>query len=235
MKGDMFMKTNSILVVDDDPSIRKFVRANLEARDYRVLLAVDGDDAIRTIEQELPDLIILDIMMPRVNGLEVCQRVREWSDIPIIMLSARDNEDDKVRCLDCGADDYLTKPFSLKELLSRIKAVLRRYQENSKSNTARYKTGDLEVDFNRHIVTNHGAEINLTATEYKILSYLAINAGKVITPNQILGEVWGDQYLGDFRLLQVNICRLRKKLNDNSKEPRYIITKPGIGYTLQPN
>jgi len=228
------MKTNNILVVDDDPSIRKFVRANLEARDYRVLLAVDGDDAIRTIEQELPDLIILDIMMPRVNGLEVCQRIREWSDIPIIMLSARDNEDDKVRCLDCGADDYLTKPFSLKELLSRIKAVLRRYQENGNMNLKpKYCCEGLEVDLNKNKVLLDGRELALTGTEYKILSYLVVNAGRVVTLDQMLVKVWGDEYIGDKHLLQVNVARLRKRLNDSGKVSKYIETRAGIGYSIK--
>jgi DNA-binding response OmpR family regulator len=227
------MKSSRILIVDDDPSIRKFIRANLEVRDYDVLLAADGESALNILEKDQPDLIILDIMMPKMDGFEVCRRVREWSKIPIIMLSARDGEMDKVRCLDCGADDYLTKPFSLKELLSRIMAVLRRTKiEPGESSVSRFECGDLEIDFSRHMVMLKGNPVDLTSCEYKILIYLALNAGRIITPNQLLEKVWGEEYFGDFRVLQVNICRLRRKLKDNAKHPNYIQTKPGIGYTI---
>lgn len=227
------MKDARVLIVDDDPAIRKFIRANLEARDYEVLLAPDGEAALTLLEKEKPDLIILDIMMPNIDGFEVCRRVREWSQIPIIMLSARDGEMDKVKCLDCGADDYLTKPFSLKELLSRIAAVLRRSKSDSnESIQSKFQYGDLEVDFSRNTVTVKGENINLTACEFKILNYLAQNAGRIITPNQILQKVWGEEYFGDLRILQVNICRLRRKLNDDAKNPVFIQTKPGIGYTI---
>jgi DNA-binding response OmpR family regulator len=227
------MKQTTILVVDDDSSIRKFVRANLEARDYLVLLAADGDEAIKAVEKESPDLVILDIMMPKIDGFEVCRQIREWSKIPIIMLSAREGEIDKVRCLDCGADDYLTKPFSLKELLSRINAVLRRTRDSLKNSAvASYQYGDLEVDFGRHTVTLNGNLVGLTAVEDKLLHYLTLNAGRIVTSNQLLEEVWGEEYFGDFRVLQVNICRLRNKLGDSAKKPRYILTKPGIGYMV---
>jgi DNA-binding response OmpR family regulator len=231
------MKQTIILVVDDDPSIRKFVRANLEARNYTVLLAADGDEGLQIFEKELPDLIILDIMMPKIDGFEVCRQIREWSKIPIIMLSAREGETDKIRCLDCGADDYLTKPFSLRELLSRINAVLRRTRDNLKTSTnARYNFGDLDVDFARHTVYLKGDLVGLTAVEDKILHYLTLNAGRIVTSNQLLEEVWGEEYFGDFRVLQVNICRLRRKLKDNAKKPKYILTKPGIGYMIvKPN
>jgi DNA-binding response OmpR family regulator len=228
------MKQTTILVVDDDPSIRKFVRANLEARKYTVFLAADGDEALKMVEKELPDLIILDIMMPKIDGLEVCRQIREWSKIPIIMLSAREGESDKVRCLDCGADDYLTKPFSLRELLSRINAVLRRTTDSMKSaTTSRFQKDDLEVDFARHTVKLKGTLVGLTAIEDKLLQFLTINAGRIVTSNQLLEEVWGEEYYGDIRVLQVNICRLRRKLKDTAKTPRYIVTKPGIGYMVQ--
>jgi DNA-binding response OmpR family regulator len=227
------MKQTTILVVDDDPSIRKFVRANLEARDYSVLLAADGDEALQIVEKDLPDLIILDIMMPKIDGFEVCRQIREWSKIPIIMLSARENETDKVRCLDCGADDYLTKPFSLRELLSRVNAVLRRTRDSLKSTAnSRFQSDDLVVDFARHTVTLKGNLVGLTAIEDKLLQFLALNAGRIVTSNQLLEEVWGEEYFGDLRVLQVNICRLRRKLNDTAKKPKYIITKPGIGYMV---
>jgi DNA-binding response OmpR family regulator len=227
------MKSSRILIVDDDPSIRKFIRANLEARDYEVLQAADGESALNILEKDQPDLIILDIMMPKMDGFEVCRRVREWSKIPIIMLSARDGEMDKVSCLDCGADDYMTKPFSLKELLSRIMAVLRRTKiDAGESTLSKFQNGDLEIDFSRHTVNLKGEQIDLTACEYKILVYLALNAGRVVTPNQLLEKVWGEEYFGDFRVLQVNVCRLRRKLKDDAKNPSFIQTKPGIGYTI---
>jgi DNA-binding response OmpR family regulator len=227
------MKTARILIVDDDPAIRKFIKANLEARGYEVLQAADGDDGLKLVETETLDLILLDIMMPKVNGLEVCRRVREWSEIPIIILSAREGEMDKVRCLDCGADDYLTKPFSLRELLSRISAVLRRSQSSSSTpGSSKFIKDDLEVDFALNSVKIKGQSVELTAIENKILCYLASNAGRIITPNQLLEKVWGEEYVGDYSVLQVNVCRLRNKLGDDAKNPRYIKTKPGIGYLM---
>jgi DNA-binding response OmpR family regulator len=228
------MKTQQILIVDDDPAIRKFVRANLEARGYQVMLAVDGEEALTLMESELPDLILLDIMMPRVDGFDVCKRIREWSNIPIIMLSAREGETDKVRCLDCGADDYLTKPFSLRELLSRIQAVLRRAPDTGNLMILpKYRYEDLEVDLSQNKVRLKGEELSLTGTEYKILSFLVSNAGRLITPDQILGKVWGEEYLGDNHLIQVNMARLRKRLQDNGRVPKYIETRPGIGYMIK--
>jgi DNA-binding response OmpR family regulator len=228
------MKETKILIVDDDPGIRKFVRANLEARDYEVLLAMDGEEGIQILEKELPDLILLDIMMPNIDGFEVCRRVREWSKTPIIMLSARDGEMDKVRCLDCGADDYLTKPFSLNELLSRIKAVLRRAQDSgSVIAQPKYHCGDLEVDLAQNKVCLSGKDLCLTGTEYKILSYLVSNAGRIITADQLLGRIWGEDYIGDNHLIQVNMARLRKRLQDTRKTSKFIETRPGIGYMIK--
>jgi DNA-binding response OmpR family regulator len=228
------MKREQILIVDDDPAIRKFVKANLEAREYRVLLAVDGDEGLKLLDNEIPDLILLDIMMPNLDGFEVCRRVREWSNIPIIMLSAREGENDKVRCLDCGADDYLTKPFSLRELLSRIKAVLRRVKDNGNlMMLPKYHCDDLDVDLSQNIVRLKGEELYLTGTEYKILSYLVVNAGRLITPDQILGKIWGEDYRGEVHLIQVHIARLRKRLQDNGRKPKYIETRHGIGYRIK--
>jgi DNA-binding response OmpR family regulator len=230
------MKETRILIIDDDPGIRKFVRANLEAREYGVLMAADGKEGLEVLERELPDLILLDIMMPKMDGLEVCRRVREWSKTPIIMLSARDEEMDKVKCLDCGADDYLTKPFSLIELLSRIRAVLRRVQDTSPVVTLpRYKCDELEVDLARNRVFINGNDLYLTGTEYKILSYLVSNAGRIITTDQLLGKIWGSEYIGDDHLVQVNVARLRKRLQDTRKVSRFIETRPGIGYMMKPS
>jgi DNA-binding response OmpR family regulator len=227
------MKKTRILVVDDDALVRKFVRANLEARQYEVLVAVDGDEALQVIDRELPDLIILDIKMPHLDGFEVCRRVREWSKIPIIMLSASDAEDDKVRCLDCGADDYLTKPFSLKELLSRIAAVLRRSLEAASSQSlSKVRCGELEVDLLQKRAYLKDQEINLTPQECSLLVYLAANAGKVITYDQLLSKIWGEEYFDGNHLLQVNVARLRKKIGDPSQNPKYIQSRRGIGYML---
>ena len=227
------LKKPKILIADDDRAIRIFIRANLEIRDYEILLAMDGEEAIKLTEQELPDLLLLDIMMPKIDGFEVCRRVREWSKVPIIMLSAREGESDKVKCLDSGADDYLTKPFSLKELLSRIKAVLRRTQNDNISFQPKYCCGELEVDLTQNKVSLAGEEIILTGTEYKILSYLTVNAGRVITPNQLLQKVWGEEYVGANHLLQSMMARLRHKLRDDSRNPKYILTNRGIGYELR--
>jgi DNA-binding response OmpR family regulator len=230
------MRKPRILIVDDEPAIRKFVRANLEARDYETLLAMDGSEACEIIERELPDLIILDIMMPKTDGFEVCRQVREWSQIPIIFLSAKASEMDKVKCLEMGADDYITKPFGIDELLARIKSVMRRFQSSNVSdNLPVFKTSELIVDFGKHLVTLGNQNVNLTATEYRMLSYLAINAGRVITASQLLEHVWGDAYSGSDHLLQVNIGRLRRKLLDNAREPKYIQTKAGIGYMMTRN
>jgi len=227
------MKPTRILIVDDDPSIRKFIRANLIARNYEVSLAIDGEEALRIIEKELPDLVLLDVMMPNVDGFEVCRRLREWSKIPIIMLSARDSEMDKVKCLEYGADDYITKPFSLKELLARIGALLRRIHEMDNSNqSSKYVYHDMEVDLLQSRVFVNNKEIDLTPTEYKMLSYLAANAGRVITPKMLLSRVWGDEYADSNHMLQVNVARLRKKIGDIEKPPEYIITKIGSGYMM---
>jgi DNA-binding response OmpR family regulator len=222
-----------ILVVDDEPAIRKFVRANLEARDYDVLLASDGVEAIEILEREIPELLILDITMPKMDGFEVCKRVREWSQIPIVILSARGTEMDKVKCLESGADDYITKPFGVDELMARVKAVMRRMQSSKENATLpAYVNNELEVDFAKHLVTLGSQNINLTATEYRMLAYLAMNAGRVITGSQLLDHVWGEDYSGSDHLLQVNIGRLRQKLGDNARDPKYIQTKAGIGYMM---
>jgi DNA-binding response OmpR family regulator len=227
------MRKTRVLIVDDEPAIRKFVRANLEAREFETLMAADGAEAIEAIEKDMPDLVILDIVMPRMDGFEVCRRVREWSQIPIIVLSARDGEMDKVKCLEMGADDYITKPFGVDELMARVKAVIRRVQVAKHATGApAYSCDNLIVDFNKHLVTLSGEIVNLTATEYRMLSYLALNAGRVITADQLLDHVWGEEYSGSDHLLQVNIGRLRQKLGDSAREPRFIQTKAGIGYMM---
>jgi two-component system, OmpR family, KDP operon response regulator KdpE len=230
------MQKPRILVVDDDPGIRKFVRANLDARDYEVLLAENGMEAITVFKKESVDLVILDIMMPFLDGYEVCRRIRETSKVPIIMLSAKDGENDKLRCLELGADDYLTKPFSLNELLCRIKVIFRRTAENNFSlPNSRFNCGELEIDYNRHMVFVKGEDANLTDTEYKILSFLSMNAGRIIAPEYILEKVWGGNHLEKHHLLWVNMCRLRNKLSRISAGSNYIQTRPGLGYLMTMN
>ena len=187
-----------ILVVDDELSLIKFLRANLEAKGYEVLAAVDGAEALQTFEMELPDLVILDIMMPKVDGFEVCRRLREWSQIPIIMLSARGDEQDKVKCLDLGADDYITKPFGASELIARVSAVLRRTEKAGIIPTQpSFTSGDLQVNFVKRQVTIAGKEVKLTPTEYSLLQEFVLNAGKVLTHTHLLNNVWGSEYRED--------------------------------------
>ncbi|HEX78243.1 MAG TPA: response regulator transcription factor [Dehalococcoidia bacterium] len=225
-------KKAAVLVVDDDVHILRLMQRILELEGYRVLLASNGEAALDTFVKETPDLVLLDIMMPGMDGYTVCQRIREFSQVPIIMVTAKGNDQEKVRGLDAGADDYVTKPFSSKELAARVRAVLRRTALWEERPEPAFHFNDLAIDFARHRVTLGGQEVNLTATEYRLLSYLARNAGRVVTPDQILERVWGEEYLGESHLLQVNIARLRQKLKDDAKNPKYILTRPGIGYAL---
>jgi two-component system, OmpR family, KDP operon response regulator KdpE len=228
-------KKTTILTADDDPQLLRLVARNLELEDYQVLVASDGQQALEQIEQHAPDLVLLDVMMPRMDGFTVCQRVREFSAVPIIIVTARGQDQDKVRGLDLGADDYLTKPFSIEELLARVRAVLRRAQftASDQAHSMRAATiGDLTIDFAQHLVTMGEREIELTPTEYRILAYLAQNAGRVVTQDLLLEHIWGTEYVGEGHMLQVNINRLRRKLEPDHAHPRYILTKVGIGYLL---
>jgi len=228
------MKKTRILVVDDELSIIKFLRANLEARDYEVLAAIDGAEALRSIEMELPDLVVLDIMMPKIDGFEVCRQLREWSQIPIIMLSARGDESDKVKCLDLGADDYITKPFGASELIARVKAVLRRTEAATTIPTQpSFTNGDLEINFAQRRVTIAGKEVKLTPTEYTLLQEFALNAGKVLTHTYLLNKVWGPEYGEEREYLHVFVRRLRAKLEPDPTNPKYIMTVPGVGYQFK--
>jgi len=228
------MVKKCVLVVDDELSIIKFLRANLEAKDYKVLAAMDGTEALQVIEMELPDLVILDIMMPKMDGFEVCRRLREWSQIPIIMLSARGDEKDKVKCLELGADDYITKPFGASELTARVSAVLRR-TEAATTIPAQpsFTSGDLQVNFVKRQVTIADKEIKLTPTEYNLLQEFVLNAGKVLTHTHLLNKVWGPEYREDRQYLHVFVRRLRDKLEPDPTSPRYIMTVPGVGYQFQ--
>jgi len=228
------MVKTRILVVDDELSIIKFLRANLEARGYEVLAVMDGAEALQTIEMELPNLVILDIMMPKMDGFEVCRRLREWSQIPIIMLSARGDESDKVKCLDLGADDYITKPFGASELIARVGAVMRRTKAATTIPTrTSFTSGDLKISFAQRQVTVAGKEVKLTPTEYRLLQEFVLNAGKVLTHTHLLNKVWGPEYREEREYLHVFVRRLRAKLESDPTNPRYIITVPGVGYLFK--
>ena len=222
-------KKTSILVADDEPKIRMFIRANLEARGYEVHLAQDGIEAIELAQRVLPDVIVLDVNMPRMDGIEACRRIREWADMPIIILSVRGDEGDKVRALDEGADDYVTKPFGMEELLARIRVALRR-STASVAATPLFTTRDLEVDFSKRIVKHRGRELKLTGTEYELLKYLVSNAGKVLTHSELLHNVWGPEYGDEREYLRVFIGQLRRKIEDDPSNPQYILTEPRVGY-----
>jgi two-component system KDP operon response regulator KdpE len=227
------MRRPRILIVDDDPSIVKFVCDNLKAEKYDTLTSMNGAKALQVIERELLDLVILDIMLPGTDGFEVCRKIREWSQIPIIMLSALGNEEDKIKCLDVGADDYITKPFGIHELMARVRAVLRRAQKITPPTQPPFICGDLEVDFVNRRVTIVGNEVKLTPTEFSLLRELVLNAGKVLTHAYLLNKVWGPEYRSEREYLHVFIRRLRKELEQNPDNPKHILTIPKVGYQFK--
>jgi two-component system KDP operon response regulator KdpE len=228
------MRRPRIVVSDDDLSVVKIVKANLEAEGYDVLTAMNGAQALQIIEMEPPDLVILDIMMPDIDGLEVCRRLREWTKIPIIMLSAKSNEADKVKCLDLGADDYITKPFGSKELKARVRALLRRAEATAvKPDQPSFSKDFLKVDFTRRQVSIAGDRVNLTPTEYTLLREFVLNTGRVLTYSYLLNKVWGPEYRDEREYLYVFVNRLRAKLEPDPVKPRYIMTVPGVGYQFQ--
>ena len=225
------MKTAAhILVIDDEPQILRALRTILTARQFRVSTAGTGEQGLALAAAEQPDLIILDLSLPDMDGVEVCRNLREWTQTPVVVLSVRDSEQDKVRALDIGADDYLTKPFGIDELLSRIRVALR----HSAGTPARQKTvvraGPLEVDLAGLTVRRHGEEVKLTATEFRLLAYLAANAGRVLTHRSILAHVWDPADADHVEYLRVFVRQLRKKLEDDPEQPQYIINEPGVGY-----
>jgi two-component system KDP operon response regulator KdpE len=220
-----------ILVVDDEKPIRRFLRAILSAQGYYFLEASDGSEAIRMLAMDHPDVIILDLGLPDVDGLEVIRLIREWSGIPIIVLSVKEQEEVKVRALDAGADDYLTKPFGVMELLARLRVVMRRSVPLTVEPV--FETGELKVDFSQRQVFLGSDEVNLTPLEYDILKALVQNAGRVLTHRQILKNVWGEGYEDDFHLLRVTVSHMRKKIERNPAQPQYIHTEPGVGYRLR--
>ena len=219
-----------ILIVDDEQQIRRFLRISLEANGYQIHETATGHDAILKTAQIRPDLIILDMGLPDMEGLEVLNRLREWTKTPVIILSVRDSDLDKVAALDAGADDYLTKPFSLDELMARIRTAQRHAQPQQ--DEAIFTTGRLKVDLTRRFVTVDGESIKLTRTEYALLRLLIQHAGKVLTHQQILREVWGPEYINETHYLRVYFAQLRQKIEENPALPAIIITEPGVGYRL---
>jgi len=222
-------KKVKVLAVDDEPKIRMFIRANLEARGYEVFLAQDGVEAVEMAGRVDPDVIVLDVNMPRMDGIEACRRIREWADMPIIILSVRGDEKDKVRALDEGADDYVTKPFGIEELLARIRAALRRSTGTTPAAPV-FTAGDLEVDFSSHVVKRRGQVVKLTRTEYELLAYLVSHQGKVLTHKELLRNVWGPEYGEESEYVRVFIRQLRSKIEDDPSNPKFIVTEPRIGY-----
>jgi two-component system KDP operon response regulator KdpE len=222
-------KKIKILVVDDEPKIRMFIRANLEARDYEVYLAQDGAEAVEMAGRVDPDVIVLDVNMPRMDGIEACRRIREWADMPIIILSVREEEKDKVRALDEGADDYLTKPFGIEELLARIRVALR-HSAGVAPAIPVFTAGHLEVDLSKRMVKRQGQIVKLTRTEYELLAYLVSQHGKVLTHKELLRNVWGPKYGEESEYVRVFIRQLRSKIEDDPSNPQFIVTEPRIGY-----
>ena len=232
----MTAKKASIVVADDDPRILRLVKRNLELAGYQALAAYDGEQALEQVEAKDPDLMLLDVNMPILNGFEVCERVREFSTLPIIIVTARDQERDLIRGIDLGADDYLTKPFGVGELLARVRAVLRRSQwkvaESRQQSHPKMSVGDLTIDFGQQLVTVCGQVVELTPVEFRLLAYLARNVDHVVTPDLLLEHVWGNGYDNAYHLLIVNINRLRRKVEREPGKPIYIVTRKGIGYFM---
>jgi two-component system KDP operon response regulator KdpE len=220
------------LVVDDETSIRRYLRATLTAQGFIVYEAANGQEAINAVLANRPDIIILDLGLPDFDGIEVTRRLREWSQTPIIILSVREFEQDKIAALDAGADDYLTKPFGTGELMARMRVVMRR-QAASKSDEPIFQVDELRMDLSHRVVSVRGEEISLTPTEYDILRLLMQNAGKVITHHHMLRQVWGTAYESEMHILRVNISNLRRKIEPDPSRPHYLLTEPGVGYRIR--
>jgi two-component system KDP operon response regulator KdpE len=220
-----------ILVVDDELAIQRFLKTALDTGEFCLQQAETGHMALAAVAALRPDIILLDLGLPDMDGVEVIGRIREWSQVPIIVLSVREREDDKVKALNAGADDYLTKPFGVGELLARIRAALRRSLKQAPEPV--YRIEELEVDLARRRVSVHGEELQLTPTEYELLRLLVIHAGKVLTHSQILKQIWGVAYMEQPHVLRVNISNLRHKIERDPSRPRYILTEAGVGYRLR--
>ena len=222
-----------VLAVDDEPQILRALRASLAARGHDVLTAPNGEPALDVLATSEVDLVILDLGLPGIDGLDVIKRLRSWTHVPVIVLTVRDAQADKVAALDAGADDYVTKPFAMDELLARTRAVLRRAGP-TEAEPAVIRSGDLEVDLPRRLVTRGGREVHLTPTEFALLEHLVTNPGKLLTHRWLLQKVWGDGYRDQSNYLRVYVAGLRKKLEENPASTSRIITEPGVGYLLAP-
>ena len=222
-----------VLVVDDEPQIRRFLRASLQSHDYVVVEAENGKEAVRVCTVQKPDLLILDLGLPDMDGPDVIKLVREWSEIPIIVLSIRSDDADKIEALDRGANDYVTKPFSMGELLARMRAALRLGRPEAADGGAVITAGEISIDLSKRLITLGGTPVKLSRKEYDLLKILASHPGKVITHQQLLQEVWGPAYVEETQYLRVYIGQLRQKLERDPAAPRWLITEPGVGYRLQ--
>ncbi len=221
-----------VLVVEDEPQMRRFIRASLSSHGYRVIEAERASEVVMLLTGHNPDLLLLDLGLPDGDGLELTRQIREWSRIPILIVSARGREDDKVSVLDAGADDYLTKPFGVNELLARIRVALR-HAAGAAPAAQVLEFGDLRIDLARREVLKGGQELRLTPTEYKLLTLLAQNAGKVLTHRHILKEVWGPAYAAQTHYVRVHMAELRKKVEVNPARPKFLVTEPGVGYRFR--
>jgi two-component system, OmpR family, KDP operon response regulator KdpE len=230
MKAETATSAQVALVIDDEPQIRRLLRVTLEANGYRVFDAATGNDGVAQAAQRKPDVVLLDLGLPDLNGLTVLKRIREWSKVPVLILSVRDQEEEKIAALDSGADDYVTKPFNSGELLARLRAALRHGQPQGAD--AIFRVGNLEVDLSKRLVLKDGAEVKLTPIEYSLLRLMITHAGKVLTHRQLLTEVWGEKAVGQSHYLRVHMAHLREKLEANPSAPEMIITEPAVGYRL---
>lgn len=225
----------SVLIIEDEKSICDFIGKTLDSHEYKVTAANNGKDGLALITSSLPDLVLLDLGLPDMDGMDIIRKTREWSSLPIIVISARTQEKEKVQALDAGADDYITKPFGTFELLARIRTAIRhnnKLSDDSQNANRPYAADDLTIDFERRLVTLHGKEIHLTRVEYKIVSLLAKNSGKVMTYDTLIDQVWGPYADDNNRILRVNMANIRRKIEENPGEPKYIFTELGVGYRM---
>lgn len=224
----------TVLVIEDEPQMRRFLRATLENHEYRMLEAATGREALAEASTRSPDIVLLDLGLPDTDGLAILERIRDWTEVPVIVISARDQEEQKIRALDAGADDYLTKPFGAGELRARIRVALRHAaQKREGADEPVFTTGDLQVDLARRIVSIAGRTVHLTPTEYKLLTVLIRSGGKVVTHRHLLKEVWGMAFAEHTHYLRVFMAQLRHKLETDPARPRYLLTEPGVGYRLR--
>jgi len=224
------LSAGKILVVDDDPQIRRVMKATLVGHGYEVTEARTGEEALEGLSGEMPNLVLLDMNMPGIGGLETCRAIRAGSDIPVIILSVRNSEKDKVAALDAGADDYVTKPFGIEELLARIRAAIRRSPSSPEGGPRTFASGDLEIDFETRHVRAQGRDVRLTPKEFDLLRYLVMHAGKPVPHRELLQAVWGPDYGDEPEYLRVFVNQVRKKIEANPSKPRYIVTEPWVGY-----